>query len=245
MDRGQQEGIGVSDGRWRRVYSLSWQQSAVQGLSDSERVTWLYLQTGPQSTSVGIYRLSTALAVEDLGNVAGDEFERRLGTVCEALQWQFDPTVRVLWMPDWLQMNPPQSPNVAVSWRKLLNNVPDCVVKANAVAAIHRFLKDMPEAFREAFGRYAVNLPEDIQKSKSKPKSNQGSGIRDLGIQGIQRSSVAPLMKIAGEVLRTNHVDDETALDAFLYLARQSQIDVNRATAIQILEKSKDTRRSA
>lgn len=175
---------GVSDGRWRRVYSTTWLQTAIQGLDDGERVIWLYCATGPQSTSVGIFGLSTALACEELGNVTAEVFERRLLTVCESLGWQFDASARVLWMPDWLEANPPQSPNVAVSWRKLLNNVPDCAVKANAVAAIHRALKDMPKSFSDAFGRYEVRIPKDLQKSTAKPGSDQGSGIRHQGFRG-------------------------------------------------------------
>ncbi len=97
----------MSDGRWRRVYSISWLQGSVQGLDDSQRVVWLYCTTGPQSTSVGIYRLSTAAAVEDLGNLTAEEFERRFDIVCRAMHWHFDAHAKVLWIPSWLDETRP------------------------------------------------------------------------------------------------------------------------------------------
>ena len=162
-------------GRYRRIFSTNWLESPVQDLDDGERVVWLYMKTGPQSTSVGIYRLSTAAAAEELKNVDGKEFERRRDAVCKAFGWKFDPDVYVLWIPTWLDENPPQSPNVVISWCKLLSNVPKCAVKAEGIEAIHRYLKDKPEAFRKAFGSYRQSL----QKSKAKPGSNQEAGNRD------------------------------------------------------------------
>ena len=49
-------------GRWRRVYSAEWHIGPFQSLSDVERMVYFYCRTGPQSTSVGIYRISTAVA---------------------------------------------------------------------------------------------------------------------------------------------------------------------------------------
>ena len=42
----------------------------------------------------------------------------------------------MLWMPNWIHENPPQSPNVCVSWRKLLVNLPDSDLKFEAADAI-------------------------------------------------------------------------------------------------------------
>jgi len=169
--------------RWRRIYSLEWHASAFQRLTDPERVVYFYAKTGPQSTSIGIYRISTAVAVEDIGNLMPIDFDVRLDVVCRACDWHFDPATRVLWIPEWLDENPPQSPNVCKSWRKLLANLPDCDLKFEAAHVIYSHLKDFPEAFREHFG----SLPKELRNSKAKPKAkteaNQGAGD-----QGIQRS---------------------------------------------------------
>jgi hypothetical protein len=179
----------VSDGgRWRRVYCLEWHEAALQGLSDAERVVYFYAKTSQQSTSVGIFRMSTAVAVEDLGNVTSVEFDYRLDRVCQAFEWRFDPVTRVLWIPNWIHDNPPQSPNVCKSWRKLLANLPDCDLKYEAVAAVAHALKDMPLAFRETI----ATLPKDSRISKAKPKpkteANQGAGEQGIRGSGDQRT---------------------------------------------------------
>jgi len=68
-------------GRYRRLYMNEWHDPAFRALDDDgARVVRLYVTAGPQTTSVGCFRLSTAVAVEDLGGSA-DEFERRLDVV--------------------------------------------------------------------------------------------------------------------------------------------------------------------
>lgn len=187
----------MSDGgRWRRIYSNEWHSGAFQCLSDSERVVYFYVKTGPPSVSVGISRISAAVAVEDIGNLTAVEFQQRLDVVIEAFGWRYDPRTRVLWIPTWLEDNPPQSPNVVVSWRKLIANLPDCELKTEAATAIVRYLKALPKAFLEAFGE---DFPKDIRNSKAKPKSlpesNQGAG--DQGIQRSERKGTGALRAVA------------------------------------------------
>ena len=173
-------------GRWRRIYCNEWHSPAFQALSDPERQTYFYARTGPQSTSVGIYRISAAVAVEDIGNLTTIEFQQRLDTVIQVFNWRFDVTARVLWIPTWITENPPQSPNVAVSWRKLLANVPDCDLKFEAAAAIIQHLKDLPKAFLEAFGK---DFPKDTRISKAKPEAYQGSGDSGIREKGNRRAA--------------------------------------------------------
>src|SRR5262249_3066981 len=93
------------------------------------------------------------------------------------------PTTRVLWMPEWLEKNPPQSPNVVTNWVKLLGNVPDCDLKFEAITAMGAYLKGMKPSFLEPFERYRQRLSRESRKPKAKPEaqalSDQGSGIRD------------------------------------------------------------------
>lgn len=172
-------------GRWRRTYSIEWLEPPFQQLSDAEKVVYFYARTGPQSTSVGIFRVSTATAVEDIGNLTAVEFDARLDRVCAAFGWRFDPPSRVLWIPEWLNENPAQSPNVCRAWEKLLANLPNCELKYEAAEAILAALKDYPERFRNA-------LPKDYLKaflaSKTQPKT-QTKPHQGAGDQGSFRDS--------------------------------------------------------
>jgi hypothetical protein len=168
--------------RYRRVYTQEWYHPAFRRLNDGGRVVRFYVTAGPQTTSVGCFRLSTAVAVEDLGG-SPQEFEERLETVCEAFGWAWDPLSRVIWIRDWFDSNPPASPNVVASWAKLLSNVPACAVKDEAIASIAASLKNLPASFREPWtelsktSRRSEVRPE--VQPEVQPETNQGTGIRD------------------------------------------------------------------
>jgi hypothetical protein len=121
--------------------------------------------------------------VEDLRNLTAFEFDARLMAVCDRYGWRLDGVTRVLWIPDWLEKNPPQSPNVVTSWTKLLGNVPECDLKFEAIAAMGDYLKSFKPSFREPFESYRQRLSKGSRKPQSKPEpqslSHQGSGIRD------------------------------------------------------------------
>jgi hypothetical protein len=135
-------------GRYRRLYANEWHDPAFRALDDDgSRVVRLYVTAGPQTTSVGCFRLSPAVAVEDLGG-SPEDFERRLSVVCEAFSWAWDPLARVIWIRNSFDLNPPASPNVVHSWAKLITNVPDCAVKTQAIISISKSLKDLPATFR-------------------------------------------------------------------------------------------------
>jgi len=189
-------------GRWRRIYSNEWHAAAFHGLTDAERVVYFYCRTGPQSTSVGIYRISSAVAVEDIGNLTAVEFDHRFSTVCEAFGWRFDSATRVLWIPNWISENPPQSPNVCLSWRRLLGNLPDCDLKFEAAHVIFRSLKDLPKGFAEKFG----SLPKDWSQTKASPKPlhHVNQGIRDSGIQGSGKQRTGALRAVAEKSTKTH-----------------------------------------
>lgn len=222
--------------RWRRVYSQWWLQASVQGLDDGERATALYLLTGPQSTSVGCYRLSTAQAVEDLGNVGADEFNRRRDRVCQAFGWEFDHPTRVLWIPEWIYENPVQSIQVVIGWRKLLSNVPDCAVKARAIEAIHAFLlANAPEKFYAPFDGYHLELPVERplelpaeltgERRKGRRKSGPKNGVTQgsRGTESRDQGSgerVAALRAVA-ETVKAKPSDWQKGNARLIAIARQ------------------------
>jgi hypothetical protein len=253
-------------GRWRRVYSNDWHDAAFQGLSDAERVVWFYLKTGPQSTSVGIFRVSAAVAVEDIGNLTATEFQHRLDVVVRAFGWRYDMATRVLWIPNWLAENPPQSPNVAKSYRKLLANLPDCDLKAEAALSIGRQLKDFPQAFLEAFGKdFAKAFPQPKSKTESlpEPQTESNQGNREQGIQGSGRRGAGALRAVALNgskddklelARRTVNVFDpnltiDQLLDHFHHLRRttkgQPGEDWTRASIVEALNVAISERRAS
>jgi hypothetical protein len=268
---GDAQGGRPVNGRHRLVYSLEWLDARFQSLDLGEREVWFYCKTSPQSTSVGCYRQSVAVACEEIGNIDAETFERRRDRVCDMFGWQFDRTTKVLYIPEWLEQNPPQSPNVVTSWRKLLTNVPDCQPKYEAVEAIHRYLKDKTQAFRQAFGSYRVSLPEAFAESKAQSQPQQGSEIRDPRFReqgagalrrksgsdekpadagrenGVTNGRQAKLETLARKCLKFADPNGEleTLLDTFYTVARSEHVlDVPRAEALMAVTAALAERRS-
>ncbi len=114
-------------------------------------------------------------------------FLKRLDRVVGAFGWKWDSAAKVLWIPDWLEDNKPQSPNVCKSWRRLLGDVPDCELKLEAIVAIKVFLKDFEEGFAKAFGEPSCTLPATFPKTSG----IQGAGSTEYGSESREHSPAA------------------------------------------------------
>jgi hypothetical protein len=249
-------------GRYRRLYSNDWHHPAFRRLNDGARIVRLYVGAGPQTTSVGCFRLSTAVAVEDLGGAA-EEFERRLDSVCEAFGWAWDPLARVIWMRDFFDMNPPASPNVVAAWAKLIKNVPDCPIKTEAIASITKSLSNLSADFRKPWLELSKRFPRSEVQPEVRSEPLQGTGNRDQrsgsertgalraaaekpkngnGDQG--NDSVA--LKLARETLKTTDPTGSMDLltDTMQYLGRDSQVQLTRAQCEEALTIALSERRS-
>jgi hypothetical protein len=167
-----------SSGRYRRVFSRWWTEPAAQSFSADQKVVALYLLSGPQTSSVGLYRLSPGEAAEDL-HMDPRAFRGHLSVVCKTLGWTFDSEARVLWIPSWPTDNPPASLNAAKSWRKQLEEVPDCGTKTAAVNELRAYLAtECSPAFLKVFGEA---LPEGMAFHTRRLTARNGdpSGIQE------------------------------------------------------------------
>lgn len=155
--------------RYRKVTTRMWNDGNFLALSPprpSAQVLWFFLLTGPFSTPV------PGVVVATLGGIA------------DRLQWPSPATKRcweeiavrematadwarsLVWLPNALQHNKPESPNVAKSWRRYMDeHVPECVLRATIertiVAELAQIEKN-PKAFMEAFQK---DFKEATQRS--------------------------------------------------------------------------------
>jgi hypothetical protein len=190
------------------VYVNEWHHPDFRRLNAAARVVRLYVTAGPQTTSVGCFRLSTALAVEDLGGTS-EEFEELLETVCETFGWAWDPLARVVWIRDWFEANSPASPNVVASWAKLLRNVPACAVRDEAVASITASLKNLTPAYREPWTDLSKSFRRSEVRPEVQPETNQRAGSRGSEIRGEREQAALR----AGAVEKTAKTTNGSTLD--------------------------------
>ncbi len=84
-----------------------------------------------------------------------------------------DLKARVIFIPNAIKYNKPQSPNVVKSWASHWDEMPECDLKSRAYSELKAFIKGLGEgfvkAFEEAIGKpYRKTMPNQEQKQEQK-----------------------------------------------------------------------------
>jgi hypothetical protein len=151
--------------RYRKVEVRTWGDEKFRKLSpipSCGQGLWLYLMTGPHTTSVpGLFRAGRAALAEELG-WSQEAFDKAFEEVFQQGMAKADWHHRVIWIPNSIKHNEPASPNVVKSWATELDLIPECELKGEAVAGIAAALAAMNPAFSGAF---TARLPEGLPQS--------------------------------------------------------------------------------
>ncbi len=125
-----------------------------------------YLLTGPQTGCIpGLYRAGEAQLAEEL-DWPLEGFREAFREVSSKALAKVDWKARLVWIPNAIKYNNPESPNVVKSWAKEFIELPDCDLKYQAAQLLKVYLEGMGKAFAEAF---AV----DLRKASPKALANQ------------------------------------------------------------------------
>jgi len=90
-----------------------------------------------------------------------------------------DFRARVIFIPNAIKYNKPQSPNVVKSWESHWDELPECELKNIAYEKIKAFLDNMGKAFAEAFeqatrkpsGKTNLNQEQDKEQEQERDKT--------------------------------------------------------------------------
>lgn len=153
--------------RYRKVELKTWTDEKFRRLSPmppSGQGLWLFLMTGPHTGPIpGLFRAGRAGMAEEL-DWDIEAFDKAFAEVFDQGMAKADFKARVVWLPNALKHNKPESPNVVRSWRVELDLLPECDLKTEAVAYIRDFLKGFGEAYLLAF--------DEITGDGRKPSGN-------------------------------------------------------------------------
>jgi hypothetical protein len=152
--------------RFRKIDPKMWVDAKFRKLDQNAKMLWIYLLTGPETTSLpGVIPAGRAQLTEALGWTF-EVFDEAFRQVFEQGMAEADWDARLVYVPNAVRYNPPESPNVVVSWRDHWHTTPECELKNKALHGLQAFMQDMSEAFREAFQKAFL-------KSKPKTRANQ------------------------------------------------------------------------
>ncbi len=139
--------------RHRKVDVRVWGDDKFRGMTAPApcgRYLWLYLMTGPHTTSIpGLFVAGEAALAEALGwPLKG--FREAFREASERGMAEADWNARLVWLPNAIRYNFPENPNVVKSWRAYWDEIPECHLKVKAYGVLRQQLASK-ETFLKAF----------------------------------------------------------------------------------------------
>jgi hypothetical protein len=138
---------------------------------------WIYLITGPHTTSVpGLFRAGRAALAEELG-WDQEAFDKAFQEVFREGMAKADWSSRVVWIPNAIKHNAPENPNVVKGWATSLDVIPECALKVEALEAIGKHLESMNPSFLEAFKGIVDHVKPSSKGSRKGSAKTSGNGM--------------------------------------------------------------------
>jgi len=153
-------------GHYRKIDPKIWNDAKFNNMSPNGQLACFFMLTHPHMTAVGGLRATVQGLASEHQKLSEKAFREAF---TEGLV-ESDKTAPLIWFPNFIKYNPPESPNVVKAWIKALDYLPECDTKSLIIQNIKDFLKGFSEAFQEAF---ALDLPKDL------PLSGAGAGTGD------------------------------------------------------------------
>lgn len=164
-------------GRYRKVEVRTWGDERFRALSPIPpcgQGLWLYLITGPYTGPIpGLFSAGRAAMAEDLG-WSTEAFGEAFGEAFEQGMVKADFKARVVFIPNAIKHNRPESPNVVRSWAAAFDLIPECDLKREAFDALKVSIHALGEAFGKAFDEaFPKPSPKAMPKPSPKAMPNQ------------------------------------------------------------------------
>lgn len=165
--------------RYRKIDPRIWNDEKFIAMSHEAQRLFLFVLTHPWMTMLGAFRISQAGMAEELG-LSTEAFREAFGEVLAKGLVKYDRKAFLIWAPNFLKYNEPESPNVVRSWGNVVDLLPECELKSEvllgAKALISRrseaFTKALPKAFLEALPEaLSKGMPNQEQEQEQEPES--------------------------------------------------------------------------
>lgn len=130
---------------------------ALSPIQPSAQALWIFLLTGPHTGPIpGLFRSGRAAMAEEL-NWDLEAFGEAFREVFQQGMAKADWNAKVVWIPNAIKCNRPESPNVIRSWASEWALIPECDLKREAYESLRANIYGLGEAygkaFNEAFGK--------------------------------------------------------------------------------------------
>lgn len=140
--------------RFSKVTRRMWGDAGFKALTAAPpngQTLWLRLLTGPELTTIpGLFQAWEAGLAQSLGWPL-EGFRKAFGEVFREGLAKADWKAGLVWVPNAIRHNEPESPNVVRSWRRTWEELPESPVKDEAFHVLKAFAEAKGEGFAKAF----------------------------------------------------------------------------------------------
>ena len=136
--------------KYRKISPCIWNDAKVRELSDKGKLALLFLLTHPHMTPLGAIRANAPGLACELG-WSEKVFRKAFGEVLALGIAKEDAKAPLVWFPNFLRHNMPESPNVVRSWVGAFRDLPESPLKGAMLERTGEAVRTLGEGFRSAF----------------------------------------------------------------------------------------------
>lgn len=143
--------------RYRKIDVRIWNDRKFRELDDNAKLAFLLLLTHPDTNQLGFIRSRSVSLAFDLG-WHSDVMSNAIQTLCQMGMLMTDEKAGLMFLPNFLKYNPPNGVNGAKSWAGLLDLLPECDLRDQALLRLKPLIDGLPKGTRDG-------IPEDIMNA--------------------------------------------------------------------------------
>lgn len=152
--------------KYRKISPKIWNDSKFRSLSDNGKLVFFMLLTHPSTSSIGTLRAFTQGLAPEMG-WSEKVFREAFREVFLKGMVKVSENDGLIWLPNFMKYNPPESPNVLKSWAPSLDDCPECALKDEVYHSIKSFSEGLSKPFAEAFPKaFAQPSPNQEQEQE-------------------------------------------------------------------------------
>lgn len=138
--------------RYRKIDTRIWNDAKFREMSERGQLAFLFALTHPNMTMLGAMRATIpGLAAEYGHNIPEKSFRKAFHEGLSKGMVKHDEMASLLWFPNFLKYNKPESPNVVKTWPEAFDLLPEGPMKAQLLQHLKDFMEGMSAAFQQAF----------------------------------------------------------------------------------------------
>ena len=191
---------------YRRVDCRMWGDAKFRRLSEQAKLLWVYLLTGPETTSLpGLIVCGRAQLAESLGWLP-QRLGERFGELSSLGMAKADWDARLIWLPNAVKYNLPANPNVVwgpKGWAGHWGLIPECSLQIEAWHALRSAMEQLPQPFLEGFLRsFPQPSPQPLPQPLPPPSrcQDQDQDQDQDQEQKESRATLSPVPADAGDI---------------------------------------------